>query len=254
MTAATASPRILEEKTLNAWPALQQVVYDGWLLRFARGYTKRANSVVPMFAGQLGVDAKIARCEAAYADRRQAAVFKMLPWSEPGDLDGRLAASGYGRVDTTSVQVRPLAADKAGLPADRDLRLRPTADWDWLQAFGRLTGLPPKARPLIETIVNNIVPSACFGLLLDQGRTVCCGLAVCEDGYLGLYGIATEPQARRRGYAGRLLGQLTAWGRRQGAHTAYLQVVAANLPALRLYEKLGFAEKYRYWYRVKPRP
>jgi len=34
---------------LTTWPALQQRLYDGWVVRFARGHTRRANSVNPLY-------------------------------------------------------------------------------------------------------------------------------------------------------------------------------------------------------------
>ena len=45
--------RRLEEVAMNAWPALQQMLFDGWIVRFAQGYTKRANSVHPRLASDL---------------------------------------------------------------------------------------------------------------------------------------------------------------------------------------------------------
>ena len=41
--------RRLEEVAMNAWPSLQQMLFDGWIVRLAQGYTKRANSVNPLF-------------------------------------------------------------------------------------------------------------------------------------------------------------------------------------------------------------
>ena len=76
-------------------------------------------------------------------------------------------------------------------------------------------------------------------------------LGVLHGGWLGLFDIVTHPQQRGQGYAQRLIRQLLDWGAAQGAQGAYLQVMLNNPPALALYQRLGFTEAYRYWYRVK---
>ncbi|MFN2156932.1 MAG: hypothetical protein ACK2UX_16980, partial [Anaerolineae bacterium] len=43
----------IEAASLDAWPALEQIAYDGWILRFSDGYTKRANSVNSMYEAKL---------------------------------------------------------------------------------------------------------------------------------------------------------------------------------------------------------
>jgi ribosomal protein S18 acetylase RimI-like enzyme len=67
---------------------------------------------------------------------------------------------------------------------------------------------------------------------------------------VGLFEIGTLPSRRRRGLATAVVERLLAWGERQGARAAYLQVMGVNAPARALYARLGFTEAYRYWYRV----
>ena len=74
------------------------------------------------------------------------------------------------------------------------------------------------------------------------------GLGVVERGMLGLFDILVDVNSRRRGHGRRIVTSLMAWGREQGASTAYLQVAADNAAAIRLYHGLGFREVYSYGY------
>ena len=63
--------RRIEEAGFNAWPALQTNLLDGWVLRFADGYTKRANSINPTYPSDRDDLADhVSRCEAIYRERR----------------------------------------------------------------------------------------------------------------------------------------------------------------------------------------
>lgn len=52
----------IEELSLNAWPSLQTIVYDGWILRFAEGYTRRSNSINPIYLSTISIEDKIHKC------------------------------------------------------------------------------------------------------------------------------------------------------------------------------------------------
>jgi hypothetical protein len=102
--------RSLEELAFNAWPSLQTLLYDGWVLRFADGYTKRANSVNPLYYSGTDVAQKIETCEKLYRGQGLKVVFKMTPVSQPEGLDSFLAAQGYQVDSPTSVQLLDLSA------------------------------------------------------------------------------------------------------------------------------------------------
>lgn len=68
--------RYLEELAINAWPALETKLYDGWVLRFADGFTKRANSISPIYDFSLPLQTKLNFCEKEYRSRNLPIVYK----------------------------------------------------------------------------------------------------------------------------------------------------------------------------------
>jgi GNAT superfamily N-acetyltransferase len=245
-----AQGKIIEQTSLNAWPCLQQLHYDGWILRFANGYTRRANSVNPIYEGTLDVVTKITGCQEIYRRRQLTPVFKISPFAQPAELDDLLADLGYHRNAPTSVQLRALAGVPA--PAATPGRQWSTPTAAWVKAFVHLNRISASQVPALQDILHNIVPETNFTVVQHQHQPVACGLAVLEGSYVGLFDLVTDPAQRQRGFGTELILGLLAWAKERGASTAYLQVMLNNEPAQKLYAKLGFEELYKYWYRLLP--
>jgi ribosomal protein S18 acetylase RimI-like enzyme len=245
VTAQTAV-RGLEERGFNAWPALYTVVVDGWLLRLAQGHTKRANSVNALSPGGRFATV-VAAAETLYRVHSLPLIFRLSPLA--GAADDALAGMGFRSFDPAMVMTGPVGPAAV---ADPRVSLRPAPDAAWSAGFAAANGVPLSRRPTHERILASIRLPAAFAVLGEGGSDVAYGLAVVERGMSGLFDIVTVPGARRRGTGRRLVGALLAWGAAQGATSAYLQVSAANAPAIALYEGCGFRQAYRYHYRMRP--
>lgn len=140
--------RTLEEYTLNALPPLQTIMYDGWVLRLAGGYTKRANSVNPLYLSVKDPALKIQYCENLYTANHLETVFKITPASSPGNLDCLLAERGYQVDAPTSVQV--LALDKISHSIDKNIIFSTTLTEKWLQDFCRFNQIAEKNQPILR--------------------------------------------------------------------------------------------------------
>jgi N-acetylglutamate synthase len=239
--------RFLEELSINALPALQSIVADGWLLRFSKGYFRRANAVHPLELKR-PFDTQIAFVEACYQARGLPPLFKLTP--DSADLDGELAARGYQRDGQVFVQTCALSILDA--PLTTQVQILPVAAPAWLDLQVRWGHVPTAKAHLYRRILTGIaVPAASFIVTDPHQQPRAVGLGVVERGYVGLFALASDPAALRQGLATQLITHIAAWARSQGATQAYLQVGADNLPARTLYQKLGFRDVYDYWYRQK---
>jgi GNAT superfamily N-acetyltransferase len=241
--------RRLEEVTLEAWPALQTMHCDGWLVRFAGGFSRRSNSVNPLYPSCRNVVEKIRVCEALYRERGLKTVFKITAASEPRELDGILASDGYRTEAETGVQILSLGA-WGGMPA-KDVALQNAPTEDWLSAVCALNAYDPRHHGTFRSLAALIHPPVQFASIRSGGRIVACGLGVIRRSHLCLFDIVVDADFRRRGYGRQTVAGLLIWGREQTADTAVLQVMADNPIAQALYAGFGFREVYRYMYRVK---
>ncbi len=239
-----------EETCLNAWPALREVVFAGWLLRLGGGVSRRANSANPLAPDSAADETLIAACEAFYRRHGMPPIFR-IPGLIDAAIDERLAARGYqaeGETCTLYGAIDAVAAAKD--PAVR-LASRPTSSW--LAAMAALQDHSKQQAASYRRIVRAIALPAAFAALSEGGDTVALAYGAIHDGLLCYESVITDARRRRRGYAWRAIAALAAWAKEAGAEGACLQVDAANTPARALYDRFGIkTELFRYHYRRAP--
>ena len=166
--------------------------------------------------------------------------YQLAPGSVPADRDARLEARGYAREAESIVMTADLACAAGPIPG-RPVALAPDADPRWAAtwwAFDRGAAAPPA----LMAILRGAHGSLAHAILHADGKVGSVGRGNVDDGWLGVFAMATRPDRRRQGLAAAVLGALTEWGTKQGATTAYLQVDAHNHAAQALYRAAGFSE------------
>jgi len=241
--------RTIEEMSLNALPALETMIYDGWVLRFSKGYARRANSIYPLYETKENINEKISKCEELYKSKGLDVIYKVTSVAFPSNLDLLLEEYGYIIDAPTSVQVMNL--DNVEEIKNENITCSSTINDEWFDNFCRLVNEPEEKRGVLHSTLENIIPKKFFVSLRIDEKIIGCGLGVLENDYIGLYNIAVDKEYRNKGYGRELVSCLLMLGRECGAKKAYLQVMENNPPALKLYSNVGFKEEYKYWYRVK---
>jgi N-acetylglutamate synthase len=230
---------------LAAWPPHEHERLGDWTLRFAGGFTRRANSVLPAGDPGVALEVAVARCESAYRARGLVPSFQLREGSVAGGLERVLVGRGYLAEYPALVLAGPLPAGVA------DPRVShadvPSPEWleAWLTASRRDD---PVAAACSRGVLEGVSRPRTFALLREDGRVAATALGTVSPGWLGLSSLGVREDARRRGLARAMLRALAAWGRSLGAERLWLEVEDENAGALSLYRRLGLVRVGGYSY------
>jgi len=244
----------VEETCMNAWPALKDVFYDGWLIRLANGATRRTNSVNVIGPGRRPLLEKVAYAESIYRDHGQPSYFRLLSNAEP-ELEQILDARGYRAEDETCTLYMNFKKKKPPRPSAAIFtdvhERRPTKEW--LEAHRIHSRRTPEEAVALHTVLDVIAVPAFFAEARgDNGDIASVAFCGIHENLACIQWVVTDPDQRRMGLSHATLAVLLNRAQAAGATGACLQVLAANAPAIALYERLGFTcELYRYHYRVR---
>lgn len=244
----------IEDAGLNASAPPQQRWVDGWLVRFSPGKAKRARCVQPVAAGRLPIAEKLALAARVYDEARLPMVVRITPFALPGGLDAHLAAADWPAVDDTRVMVVALGGKPKVEALPRGLVFERLGVAAFAHGVGTLRGSPLAQREAhAERLEAAPVPFSPLAIRRKaDGALLACGQFTREADLVGLYDVFVAPEWRGRGLARRLCARLLALAHADGAATGYLQVDADNVAARAVYVRLGFADAYRYHYRLRP--
>lgn len=235
--------RTLQEYAARAQPAAHVEEAGGWWLRHSPGDAWWVSAVLPHDR-----EDRVALAEEFCAERGSGVRFQITPGVCADDLDARLGSRGYARGHAMSLQIASTAEVLRQSHADAgEVTVRPTDAW--LAAWQAVTTRDVSAeRDLLSRVEH---PSA-YAYAEVDGQVVAVGRAVAEQGWAGVFGMATLPHARGQGAARSVLAALASWAAAREANHMYLQMEKANNTAFRLYERTGFREVCTYHYRIQP--
>ncbi|GAA2316427.1 GNAT family N-acetyltransferase [Streptomyces violaceusniger] len=244
-----ASAPELDRVAARAWPPVTSEPLGEWTLRASGGFTRRANSVLPLGDPGMGLDAALRRVTAWYAARELPAYIQVSTGAEGTQelLAAELESRGWMREVSSLMEIAALApigdldADISAVTLSRHL------DDAWLTRYQRSSGEPsPEARAVLSG-----GPSVWFATIVAEGggAPAAIGRCVVDGRWAGFTAVEVAPERRRQGLAKAVMTALARTALDEGASAAYLQVETDNDGAHALYGGMGFTvhHSYHHW-------
>ncbi|MEU9555899.1 GNAT family N-acetyltransferase [Streptomyces fumanus] len=232
----------LARVTARGWRPVQSERLGEWELRAASGFTRRANSVLPLGDPGLPLDAALTAVRRWYDERGLPAYVQTATGAEGTQeaLCAELERRGWTREVSAELWTGALGpvADRAG-PAG--VVLSRTADAGWLARYQR-KGVGEAALRVLGS-----GPSVWFASVPGAaGVPDAIGRCVVDGRWAGFAAVEVAPERRRAGLATAVMAALARRALDEGASAAWLQVETDNAGARGLYAGLGFAAHHAY--------
>ncbi|MFE0654508.1 GNAT family N-acetyltransferase [Streptomyces sp. NPDC059534] len=252
----------LARATARAWQPVESEPLGEWTLRAAFqdvpggarpggpaagrrvGFTRRANSALPLGDPGLPVAEALLRVRDWYAARELPAYVQAATGAEGTQelLCAALDRHGWRREVSAEVRIAALAP-LGDLDADVSaVRLSRTVDDAWLSRYQRSEEASPTVRSVLAS-----GPSVWFASVAGTGGVpAAIGRCVVDGRWAGFMAVEVDPAHRRRGLATSVMTALARQALDEGASAAWLQVETDNDGARALYDGMGFAAHHHY--------
>ncbi|MER5432987.1 GNAT family N-acetyltransferase [Streptomyces sp. NPDC002588] len=242
-----ASYEELARVAARGWRPVESERLGEWELRAAAGYTRRANSVLPLGEPGIPLDEALDAVRRWYGERGLPAYVQTATGAEGAQelLCAELERRGWVREVTAEMWIGALApiADAVEPAVASGVVLSRVADEAWLARYQRkgVSEVALKVLGNCPSVWFASVPGAAAG---DAPAAI--GRCVVDGRWAGFAAVEVDPAHRREGLATTVMAALARRALDEGASAAWLQVEEDNAGARALYAGMGFSAHHAY--------
>jgi len=160
----------IEELSMNAFPALSTVLVNGWILRFSNGYSKRANSINPIYACSLDIQKNIQMCDEMFKKNNLDTVFKLTEKEEVYEIDDILNGQGYAYEAKTNIMLKNIPGFQITEEEKKDVVIYNELRDDWFNGFVCMNKISPQHHLTLQKMLQSIIPETYYGCIIDNGK------------------------------------------------------------------------------------
>lgn len=238
--------RDIELMLMRTWPAIEERIYDGWVLRFSKGYTKRSNCINPLYESYFELEEKFEYCKKIYEEKGLPIIYKIIDTEVSIVVDEFLKNKGLAQKDMVTVkEINLTNVDYS----PKNINISWGFNEKWYDFYVKENKLNAEEKIILKNLLIKNDKNNVYVYKVENSEIIAVAMGSVEKNKIGIFNVYVKDTHRKKGYATEILEGLLVEARKINVEKAYLQVMETNEKALKLYKKMDFVPKYRTWYR-----